>query len=278
MSVRPRVLVCDAESQSLRGLRVVLRGAGFEVDETSTGKAALDRAALHAPSAAIVELVLPDGDGVEVCRRLREWSAMPLIVLSAINEEDQNVRALEAGADHYLTKPFGARELIARLNATLRRADRGDDQPHLALHGLEIDLAARVVHREGKEVHLTPIEFRLLRVMVHQRGRLLTHGALLRQVWGTAYEQDRPTLRTHVANLRRKLEPAEGLPLIDTQHGVGYRFTDSHPEKATRARPATPRTQSLALLIRDDSLQPRRDSRAGPTHRRASDTTDRRAA
>ena len=223
MSVRPRVLVCDADPQSLRALRVVLRGAGFGVEETSTAQAALHHAGLRPPDAAITEFALPDGDAVQVCRRLREWSAMPLIVLSAIDDEEPKVRALDAGADYYLTKPFGARELIARLRATLRRAHRGDDQSRVALHGLEIDLAAHVVCRDGQEAHLTPIEFKLLRVLVRHRGRLLTHDALLQQVWGTRCQADPQTLRTHIANLRRKLEPTHGRPLIGTQHGVGYR-------------------------------------------------------
>jgi len=223
MSVRPRVLVCDADPQSLRALRVVLRGAGFGVEETSTAQAALHHAGLRPPDAAITEFALPDGDAVQVCRRLREWSAMPLIVLSAIDDEEPKVRALDAGADCYLTKPFGARELIARLRATLRRARRGDDQSRVALHGLEIDLAAHVVCRDGQEVHLTPIEFKLLRVLVRHRGRLLTHDALLQHVWGTRSQADPQTLRTHIANLRRKLEPTHGRPLIGTQHGVGYR-------------------------------------------------------
>jgi two-component system, OmpR family, KDP operon response regulator KdpE len=193
------------------------------VDETSTAQAALDHAGLRAPDAAIIELVLPDGDGVRVCRRLREWSATPLIVLSAIDDEEHKVRALDAGADGYLTKPFGARELIARLHATLRRAHRGDDQSRVALHGLEIDLAAHVVRRDGQQVHLTPIEFKLLRVLVRHRGRLMTHDALLQHVWGARYQADPQTLRTHIANLRRKLEPTHRPPLIGTQHGVGYR-------------------------------------------------------
>ena len=223
MSVRPRVLMCDADPQGLRALRVVLRGAGFEVDETSTAQAALHHAGLRPPDAAIIEFVLPDGDAVQVCRRLREWSAMPLIVLSAIDDEEPKVRALDAGADCHLTKPFGARELIARLRATLRRAHRSDDQSRVALHGLEIDLAAHVVCRAGQEVHLTPIEFKLLRVLVRHRGRLLTHDALLQQVWGARYQADPQTLRTHIANLRRKLDPTHGPPLIGTHHGVGYR-------------------------------------------------------
>jgi two-component system KDP operon response regulator KdpE len=231
------VLVCDGQLQSLRALRVVLRGAGFEVDETTTAKQALAHAALRVPDAAVIELVLFDGDGVEVCHGLREWSAMPVIMLSTIDEEGQKVRALDGGADDYLTKPFGARELVARLRAALRRTSSADDESRIALGGLEIDLAGHVVYREGQELHLTPIEFRLLRVLVQHRGRLLTHSALLRQVWGTAYEGDRQTLRAHIANLRRKLEPVDGLPLIRTRHGVGYRFTTGSLERATQSRP-----------------------------------------
>jgi two-component system, OmpR family, KDP operon response regulator KdpE len=243
--MKPRVLVCDADPQSQRALRFVLRGAGVEVDETGTAEAALDRAALRVPEAAIIEVELPDGDGVEVCRRLREWSAMPLIMLSALDDEEQKVRALDAGADDYLTKPFGARELIARLQATLRRVGRGEDQPRVTLDGVEIDLAAHLVQREGQDVQLTPIEFMLLRVLLEHRGRLVTHRALLRQVWGAAYERDRPALRTHVANLRRKLGPAEGPSLIRTLHGVGYSLTAAQSETAVRVQPAGPRAPSL---------------------------------
>jgi two-component system KDP operon response regulator KdpE len=231
------VLICDAEPQTVRALRVVLRDAGFDVDATSSAEAVLDRAALRAHEAAITELVLPDGDGVEVCRRLREWSAMPLIVLSAIGDEEQKVRALQAGADDYLTKPFGACELVARLHASLRRAHRCDDKPTVHVHGLEIDLARRTVRRQAENIHLTPIEFNLLRLLVQHRGRLLTHTALLQQVWGAAYAQDRQTLRTHIANLRRKIETPGGPPVIRTDHGVGYRFIDWYPERPSRALP-----------------------------------------
>jgi two-component system, OmpR family, KDP operon response regulator KdpE len=254
----PRVLVCDGESQTLRGLRVVLHGAGFEVDATTTGKEALDRAALRMPDAALIELLLPDGDGVALCQRLREWSATPLIVLSAVGDEEQKVRALEAGADDYLTKPFGPRELVARLHAIMRRARYGDDQPAFHVGGLEINLASRVVRREGEEVCLTPIEFKLLRALVGHPGCLLTHTTLLREVWGTAYEDNRQTLRAHIANLRRKLEPAGGPPLIRTDHGVGYRFTDwRNADRAPRplseaARPPSPRVR------RPPDTQPRR--------------------
>jgi two-component system, OmpR family, KDP operon response regulator KdpE len=225
----PRVLVVDDEPQILRALRVVLREAGFEVMAAESASEALDLAAVRPPRAAIVDLVLPDGDGVEVTRRLREWSEMPILVLSAVGEEEQKVRALEAGADDYITKPFGTRELVARLQAALRRSEGArEEQPAIAVDGLEIDLAARAVRRDGEPVHLTPIEFELLRVLVRNRGRLMTHAALLREVWGPGYVDDVQSLRTHIARLRAKLDPqrAGGRPrYIVTDPGVGYRFS-----------------------------------------------------
>jgi two-component system, OmpR family, KDP operon response regulator KdpE len=221
-----RVVVCDSDLQSVRALRFVLRGAGFGVDETYTAQKALDRVAVHPPEAAIVELVLRDADGIEVCRRLREWSTMPVIVLSAESREALAVQALEAGADDYVTKPFGPDELVARLRGLLRRAERGGDQPRIEASGLQIDLAARVVLREGTEIHLTPIEYQVLRVLILERGRLITHNELLRRVWGGVHLSDRPTLRTHIANLRRKVEPAGHPGLIRTFSGSGYRFED----------------------------------------------------
>jgi len=171
--------------------------------------------------------VLPDGDGVEVTRRLREWSEMPILVLSAVGEEEEKVRALEAGADDYITKPFGARELVARLGAALRRSARTEEEPTIVADGLEIDLAARVVRRDAEPVHLTPIEFELLRVLVRNRGRLMTHRALLTEVWGPQYTEDIQPLRTHIARLRAKIEPegTEGPRYIVTDPGVGYRFS-----------------------------------------------------
>jgi two-component system KDP operon response regulator KdpE len=222
----PRVLVCDDELQILRALKIVLRDAGFDPIATATAEEALDAAALRPPVAAIVDLVLPDGSGIEVCRRLREWSDMPILVLSAIGEEDQKVEALEAGADDYLTKPFSPRELVARLRAVLRRAGDRSEEPAIRVDGLEIDLAARVVRRDGNEVHLTPIEHDLLRTLVRNRGRLITHRALLTEVWGPQYADATDVLRTHIANLRRKLEPEDGPRHIRTDPGVGYRFVD----------------------------------------------------
>jgi two-component system KDP operon response regulator KdpE len=226
MASRRRVLICDDEPQILRALRIVLRDAGFEPLPAGTMAEALDAAALHPLDAAIVDLVLPDGDGIELCRRLREWTQAPILLLSAVGEEDEKVRGLEAGADDYITKPFSPRELLARLRAQLRRASPAGGEPVLRAEGLELDLAARTVRREGEEVHLTPIEYSLLRTLMTNRGRLLTHRALLTEVWGTAYEDDVATLRTHIANLRRKIEPeGDGPRFVRTDQGVGYRFS-----------------------------------------------------
>lgn len=223
----PRVLVVDDEPQIVRALKVVLREAGFEAVAAETAAQALDRAAVKLPDAAIVDLVLPDGDGVEVTRSLREWSQMPILVLSAVGEEDQKVRALEAGADDYITKPFGARELVARLQAALRRTAPVEDEPTVTVEGLEIDLAARSVRRDSAPIHLTPTEFELLRALVRNRGRLMTHRALLTEVWGPQYVEDVQPLRTHIARLRAKIEPdgQEAPRYIVTDPGVGYRFS-----------------------------------------------------
>jgi two-component system KDP operon response regulator KdpE len=224
MSEGARILVCDDEPQIVRALRVILRDAGYEAVAAATGEEALDLAAVRPPEAAIVDLMLPDIEGVEVTRRLREWSAMPVIVLSAVGEEDRKVEALAAGADDYITKPFGPRELVARLEAVLRRARPEDEEPTIAVEGLEIDLAARAVRRDGEEVHLTPIEFELLRLLARNRGRLMTHRSLLVEVWGVSYEDDLQVLRAHIANLRRKIEPPGDPVYIRTDPGVGYRF------------------------------------------------------
>jgi two-component system KDP operon response regulator KdpE len=219
-----RVLVCDDEQQILRALKVILRDAGYEAVPAATGEEALDLAAVKPPAAAIVDLMLPDIDGVEVTKRLREWSEMPIIVLSAVGEEEAKVRALAAGADDYVTKPFGPPELVARLEAVLRRAKPEASEPAILAEGLEIDLAGRTVRREGEPVHLTPTEFELLRALAQNRGRLMTHRTLLVEVWGIEYADDMQVLRAHVANLRRKIEPPDGPRYIRTDPGVGYRF------------------------------------------------------
>jgi two-component system, OmpR family, KDP operon response regulator KdpE len=215
-----RVLICDDELQILRALKVVLRDAGFEVEATANGEEALDAAALHPPAAAIVDLLLPDIDGVEVCRRLRDWSEMPIIVLSAVGEEQQKVRALDAGADDYVTKPFSPPELVARLNAVLRRMPGAAQEPQLEVDGLIIDLAAHRVTRSGEELHLSRTEFELLRVLAANRGRLMTHRSLLSEVWGPGYADDTQVLRTTIARLRSRV----GKELIHTDPGVGYRI------------------------------------------------------
>jgi two-component system KDP operon response regulator KdpE len=221
---RPRILVCDDEQQILRALRVILRDAGFEALPASDGEEALDVAAVSRPDAAIIDLVLPDIDGIELCRRLRQWTDIPVIVLSAVGDEDAKVRALAAGADDYVTKPFGPRELVARLEANLRRIDPEPEETLISADGLEVDLARRTVRRDGAEIHLTKTEFDLLRQLVRNRGRLLTHRDLLASVWGPGYVDDTQVLRAHIANLRRKIEPAEGPRYIKTDAGVGYRF------------------------------------------------------
>ena len=229
---RPPVLVCDDEPQILRALRVILRDAGYEALPASTGEEALDVAAVRRPAAAIIDLVLPDIDGIDLCRRLREWSEMPLIVLSAVGDEDAKVRALAAGADDYVTKPFGPRELIARLEASLRRVGPEREDPVIVAGDLTIDLGSRLVTLMGEPVHLTPTEFDLLRLLARNRGRLITHRELLVSVWGAGYAQDTQVLRAHIANLRRKIERPDGggasdggrYRFIHTDPGVGYRF------------------------------------------------------
>lgn len=224
-SGKPRILVVDDEHQILRALRVILRDAGFEAVPADSAEEALDLAAVQTPDAAIVDLVLPDLDGVELCRRLREWSDMPIILLSAVGDEDAKVRALAAGADDYITKPFGPRELVARLEANLRRTAPQPEEAVIESDGLVVDLARRSVLVDGSEVHLTPIEFDLLRLLIRNRGRLMTHRDLLVNVWGAGYGDDTQVLRAHIANLRRKIEPADGPRFIKTDPGVGYRFS-----------------------------------------------------
>jgi two-component system KDP operon response regulator KdpE len=226
MNGAARILVCDDDAQIVRALKVILREAGYEVITSETGEEALDRAAVRPPQAAIIDLMLPGIDGVEVCRRLREWSDMPILVLSAVDDEAEKIRALRTGADDYVTKPFAPGELVARLEAVLRRAGATADDPVLRAADLELDLTAHEVRVAGEEVHLTPIEFDLLRMLMRNRGRLLTHRALLTEVWGPEYADASGLLRTHIANLRAKIEgPGRGLGLIRTDSGIGYRFS-----------------------------------------------------
>jgi two-component system KDP operon response regulator KdpE len=230
MTASPRVLVVDDEPQLRRALRLVLRANGYDVTEVATGEAALDAAVTAPWDLMILDLVLPDLDGVEVCRRLREWSQLPVVVLSALGEEEIKVKALDQGADDYVVKPFSAPELLARMRSALRRASTDSNQPAGPLltagDGLiTIDIGRRVVARESNEVHLTPTEYELLRFLALQAGRVLTHGQLLRSVMGPGYEDATGTLRVHIASLRKKLEPDPGRPsIIVTEPGIGYRL------------------------------------------------------
>jgi two-component system KDP operon response regulator KdpE len=219
-----RILVCDDDPQILRALRLILREAGYEVLPASDGEEALDVAAVAGPHAAIVDLMLPDMSGIDVCRRLREWSDMPILVLSAMDEEESKIEALRSGADDYVTKPFAHGELVARVEAALRRAGRVTGDPRVEADGLVVDLAAHTVTLDGEEIHLTPLEFSLLRMLALNRGLLITHRQLLTEVWGPEYADATPLLRTHIANLRRKIEP-DGRRFIRTESGIGYRFS-----------------------------------------------------
>jgi len=222
-----RILVVDDELQILRALRTSLRGAGYEVDTAETVEAALTALALNPPDAVILDLVLPDGRGTDVARELRTWSNVPVIVLSVVGDESEKVAALDAGADDYVTKPFGIDELLARLRAALRRREPSSD-PVVEIGALRIDLEKRSVHSDGRLVQLTPHEFELLRALARNPGKLMTHSALLREVWGRAYDDESHYLHVYVSQLRRKLEPDPARPrYILTEPGAGYRLVEA---------------------------------------------------
>jgi two-component system KDP operon response regulator KdpE len=221
-----RVLVVDDEPQILRALRTSLHGAGYEVDTADTAEGALTALALNPPDAVILDLVLPDGRGTDVCRELRTWSSVPVIVLSVVGEEAEKVAALDAGADDYVTKPFGIDELLARLRAAMRRSDPSAE-PVVEVGELRVDLEKHLVTVGGRAVQLTPHEFALLRVLARNAGKLLTHSALLREVWGRGYGEESHYLHVYVSQLRRKLEPDPARPrYILTEPGAGYRLVD----------------------------------------------------
>jgi two-component system KDP operon response regulator KdpE len=225
----PRVLVVDDEPQIRRALRLVLRANGYDVVEVASGEAALDSVSLQTFDLMILDLMLPDVDGVEVCRRLREWSRLPVVVLSAHGEEEVKVLALDEGADDYVTKPFGAAELLARMRSAMRRAsvETTPAEPIVRAGSgeVEINLQMRSVTRCGQEVHLTPTEYDLLKVLAKEVGRVITHGHLLRSVMGRGYDDATGTLRVHIASLRKKLEANPARPrIIVTEPGIGYRL------------------------------------------------------
>jgi two-component system KDP operon response regulator KdpE len=220
------VLVVDDELQILRALQTTLRGAGYHVETATTGEQALMQAAVSPPEAVILDLVLPGKSGVEVCRELRQWTQTPIIILSAVGEEQQKVDALDAGADDYVTKPFGVEELLARLRAVLRRSGP-TSEPVLHLGDLTVDLEKRAVLRNGDPVSLTPHEFALLRLFAQHHGKLLTHRAILREVWGPAYQTESHYLHVYISQLRRKIEPDPARPrYLLTEPGAGYRLVD----------------------------------------------------
>jgi two-component system KDP operon response regulator KdpE len=224
--VSARVLVVDDEPQILRALQTNLRGAGYEVETAATAEAALSSAAMKPPDAVILDLVLPDGRGTDVARELRRWSSAPILILSVVGEEKEKVAALDAGADDYVEKPFGIDELLARLRALMRRA-APTGEPVLELGELVIDLDKRAVTVSGRQVGLTPHEFELLRVLAQNEGKLMTHPAILREVWGPAYGDESHYLHVYVSQLRRKIEPDPARPrYLLTEPGAGYRLVN----------------------------------------------------
>jgi two-component system KDP operon response regulator KdpE len=221
-----RVLVVDDEPSILRALRINLTARNYEVSTAADGKAGLTAVARDHPDVMILDLGLPDMDGTEVIRGVRGWTSTPIIVLSVWGQESQKVAALDAGADDYVTKPFGMDELLARLRAAVRRASPGPDEPVVVTDDFTVDLGAKRVIRAGDDdVRLTPTEWQLLEVLVRHRGRLVTQRQLLHEVWGPAYETESHYLRVYVAQLRRKLEPEPSRPrYLLTELGMGYRF------------------------------------------------------
>jgi two-component system, OmpR family, KDP operon response regulator KdpE len=220
-----RVLVVDDERAIRRYLHAALNAQGYTVYEASNGQEALNAAVTDRPDLIILDLGLPDIDGVEVTQRLREWTHIPILILSVREQESDKIAALDAGADDYLTKPFSSGELMARLRVALRRTMQATSEPVFEIGELKVDLAHRQVTEAGREIVLTPTEYDLLRVLVQNAGKVLTHRQLLRQVWGSAYEAEAHLLRVNMSNLRHKIEPDPARPLyILTEPGVGYRM------------------------------------------------------
>jgi two-component system KDP operon response regulator KdpE len=224
----PLVLVVDDERPMQKMLRIVLSSNGFRTQEATTGAEALERAAACNPDLVLLDLGLPDADGLEVTRRLREWMVAPIVVISARGMEQDKVGVLDAGANDYLTKPFAAGELLARLRVWLRQSARVDpdrDESVIEVGELRLDLGRRVVCVAGREVHLTPIEYKLFTALMRNRGRVMTHGQLLETTWGPRFVKQTQYLRVYMGHLRQKLEPDEALPRhLLTEPGVGYRL------------------------------------------------------
>ncbi len=220
-----RVLVVDDERAIRKYLNAALNAQGSVVIEAIDGESALRAAALERPDVIILDLGLPDIDGVEITRRIREWSQVPIIILSVREQESDKIAALDAGADDYLTKPFGTGELLARIRAAVRRTNQPEDEPVIETGRLRVDLARRRVTLDQTEVSLTPIEYDIIRLLAQNIGRVLTHRQLLQQVWGRTYGDDLHLLRVNISNLRRKIETDPARPqFILTEAGVGYRL------------------------------------------------------
>jgi two-component system, OmpR family, KDP operon response regulator KdpE len=220
-----RILVVDDEAPIRRYLRAALSAQGFTVYEAANGQEALNAVITHRPDIIILDLGLPDIGGIEVTRRLREWSQTPIIILSVREAEQDKIAALDAGADDYLTKPFGTGELMARMRVVMRRQASKSDEPILQVDELQMDLSRRVVTVKGSEISLTPTEYDILRLLMINAGKVMTHHQLLRQVWGTTYESEMHILRVNISNLRRKIEPDPARPhYVLTEPGVGYRL------------------------------------------------------
>ncbi len=222
----PRILIVDDETAIQRFLRTALDTGEFALHQAENGHAALAAAAATRPDVILLDLGLPDLDGVEVIRRIREWSKVPIIVLSVREHEDDKVKALDAGADDYLTKPFGVAELLARIRVALRRSlQQQSPEPVYSIDELEVDLAHRRVSVAGREVQLTPTEYDLLRLLAANAGKVLTHCQILKQIWGIAYVEQPHVLRVNISNLRHKIEQDPSRPrYILTEPGVGYRL------------------------------------------------------
>jgi two-component system, OmpR family, KDP operon response regulator KdpE len=221
-----RILVVDDEPQILRALRTNLSASGYEVETAATGEEALASAASNPPDALILDLVLPDMSGTDVTRELRSWTSVPIVVLSAVGDEQEKVAALDAGADDYVTKPFGMEELLARLRASLRRSSPANG-PVIELGILTLNLEKKALYVNGKLVSLTPHEFDLLRLLATNEGKLLTHSAILREVWGPAYGTESHYLHVYISQLRRKIEPDPARPrYLLTEPGAGYRLVN----------------------------------------------------
>jgi two-component system KDP operon response regulator KdpE len=222
---KPVILVIDDEPQIRRLLRVLLESAAYEVREAALGQAGLNEIALRRPEVVVLDLGLPDLPGIEVLRRLREWSQIPVLVLSVVGEDDTKVAALETGADDYLTKPFSEREFIARIRALTRRQRTGEQPNSVKFGAIEIDFVTHVVKRSGREVRLTAKEYALLRLLAANPGRIVTHAQILREVWGPSAVSQGHYLRVYIARLRQKLEETPVEPkYIKSQIGIGYRL------------------------------------------------------